>query len=175
MIYWQLFVVYFKIGVLGFGGGYAILSMIQTEVVVRHHWVSAQEFTDIVAISQMTPGPIGINSATYIGYATTQSVWGAVVATFALCLPSLIIMYVITRFFLKYKNNRWVEAAFTGIRPASVGLIAAAALILMNKENFTDYFSVIIFALVFVLVRYFKIGPVPAIILSGFLGFLFYN
>jgi len=175
MIYWQLFWVYFKIGVLGFGGGYAILSMIQTEVVVHQRWVTPQEFTDIVAISQMTPGPIGINSATYIGYTATQTVWGAFVATFALCLPSLIIMYIITRYFLKYRKNRWVEAAFTGIRPASVGLIAAAALILMNRENFADYYSMLIFVLVFVLVRYLRLGPVPAILLSGLMGYFFYN
>lgn len=76
MIYWQLIYVYLKIGLFGFGGGYAMLSLIQFEIVDRHHWLTLQQFTDIVAISQMTPGPIGINSATYIGYSVTGSVWG---------------------------------------------------------------------------------------------------
>ena len=90
MIYWQLILVYLKIGMFGFGGGYAMLSLIQYEVVDHHHWLTLQQFTDVVAISQMTPGPIGINSATYVGYAVTQSVWGAVVTTIAVCLPSFI-------------------------------------------------------------------------------------
>ena len=89
MIYWQLLWVYLKIGMFGFGGGYAMLSLIQHEIVDLHHWLTPQQFTDVVAISQMTPGPIGINSATYVGYAVTQSVWGAVLATVAVCLPSL--------------------------------------------------------------------------------------
>ena len=90
MIYWQLLGVYLKIGIFGFGGGYAMLSLIQYEVVDKYHWLTLQEFTDVVAISQMTPGPIGINSATYIGYTATGSVWGSVIATFAVCLPSFL-------------------------------------------------------------------------------------
>lgn len=89
MIYLQLLWVYLKIGTFGFGGGYAMLSLIQHEIVDLHHWLTPQQFTDVVAISQMTPGPIGINSATYVGYAVTHSVWGAVLATVAVCLPSL--------------------------------------------------------------------------------------
>ncbi|WP_373825645.1 chromate transporter, partial [Bacteroides heparinolyticus] len=103
MIFLQLFYTFFKIGLFGFGGGYAMLSMIQAEVVTRYGWLSPQEFTDIVAISQMTPGPIGINSATYVGFTATGSVWGAIVATFAVTLPSFILMLTISRFFLKYQ------------------------------------------------------------------------
>lgn len=88
-LYFQLLLVYLKIGLLGFGGGYAMLSLIQEEVVVRHQWLTMQEFTDIVAVSQVTPGPIGINSATYIGYTVTGSVWGSVVATVAVMIPLL--------------------------------------------------------------------------------------
>ena len=91
MIYLQLFYTFFKIGLFGFGGGYAMLSMIQGEVVTRYGWVSSQEFTDIVAISQMTPGPIGINAATYVGFTSTGSVVGSVIATFAVVLPSFIL------------------------------------------------------------------------------------
>ena len=141
MIYWQLLGVYLKIGIFGFGGGYAMLSLIQYEVVDKYHWLTLQEFTDVVAISQMTPGPIGINSATYIGYTATGSVWGSVIATFAVCLPSFLLVLLISFFYAKFKNNKYVAAAFTGLRPMTVGLIGAAALLLMNKENFIDYKS----------------------------------
>ena len=138
MIYWQLILVYLKIGMFGFGGGYAMLSLIQYEVVDHHHWLTLQQFTDVVAISQMTPGPIGINSATYVGYAVTQSVWGAVVTTIAVCLPSFILVLLISYFFVKCKDNKYIKAAMSGLLPMSVSLIAAAALLLMNKENFID-------------------------------------
>lgn len=145
MIYWELLYVYLKIGLFGFGGGYAMLSLIQFEVVDKHHWLSSQQFTDIVAISQMTPGPIGINSATYIGYTVTGNVWGSVLATFAVCLPSFLLVLLISYFFAKFKNNLYVKAAMSGLLPMSVALIAAAALLLMNKENFIDYKSLLIF------------------------------
>ena len=151
MIYWQLILVYLKIGMFGFGGGYAMLSLIQYEVVDHHHWLTLQQFTDVVAISQMTPGPIGINSATYVGYAVTQSVWGAVVTTIAVCLPSFIL-----------------------VLPMSVSLIAAAALLLMNKENFIDYKSILIFAAAFGVTWKWNLHPILLIILAGVAGFLLY-
>lgn len=109
MIYWELLSVYLKIGLFGFGGGYAMLSLIQFEVVDKHHWLTLQQFTDIVAISQVTPGPIGINSATYIGYTVTGNVWGAILATFAVCLPSFLLVLFISYFFAKFKNNIYVK------------------------------------------------------------------
>ena len=127
MIYWQLLWVYLKIGTFGFGGGYAMLSLIQHEIVDLHHWLTPQQFTDVVAISQMTPGPIGINSATYVGYAVTQSVWGAVIATVAVCLPSFILVLLISYFFAKCKDNKYIKAAMSGLLPMSVALIASAA------------------------------------------------
>ena len=139
MIYLHLFYTFFKIGLFGFGGGYAMLSMIQGEVVTRYGWLTSQEFTDIVAISQMTPGPIGINSATYVGFTATGNVWGAIIATFAVVLPSFILMLTISRFFLKYQKHPAVEAVFSGLRPAVVGLLASAALVLMNVENFGSH------------------------------------
>ena len=124
MIYLQLLWVYLKIGMFGFGGGYAMLSLIQHEIVDIHHWLTPQQFTDVVAISQMTPGPIGINSATYVGYAVTQSVWGAVLATVAVCLPSFILVLLISYFFAKCKDNKYIKAAMSGLLPMSVALIA---------------------------------------------------
>ena len=105
MIYLQLFLSYLKIGFFGFGGGYAMLSLIQHEVVISHQWISNSELTDIIAISQMTPGPISINSATYIGYVVTGNIWGAILATFAVCLPSITLMIVITRFYIALQDN----------------------------------------------------------------------
>ena len=106
MIYWQLFITYLKIGFFNFGGGYAMLSLIEHEMVLKHQWVSHAEFTDMVAISQVTPGPIGINMATYVGYTVTGNVWGSMLATFAVSLPSLVVMYAIVRFIrLSDKTN----------------------------------------------------------------------
>ncbi len=174
MIYLQLFITYFKIGLFGFGGGYAMLSLIQHEVVDQYGWITQQEFTDIVAISQMTPGPIGINSATYIGYTVTDSVFGSLVATFAVCLPSFIIVLAIARVFTKFKDNQYVEDAFKGLRPATVGLIAAAALLLMNPENFIDYKSIIIFGASFALTMFCKVHPILMIVIAGLAGLLLY-
>jgi chromate transporter len=182
MLFLQLFYTFFKIGLFGFGGGYAMLSMIQGEVVTRYRWLTPQEFTDIVAVSQMTPGPIGINSATYVGYAATGSVWGSVVATFAVVLPSFILMLTISRFFLKYRQHPAVEAVFSGLRPAVVGLLASAALVLMNADNFgspssdlrTFLISCTIFVAAFVASRRFRVSPILIIVLCGLLGLLVY-
>ena len=180
MIYLQLFYTFFQIGLFGFGGGYAMLSMIQGEVVTRYNWLSPQEFTDIVAISQMTPGPIGINSATYVGFTATGSVWGSVVATFAVVLPSFILMLTISKFFLKYQKHPAVEAVFSG--PAVVGLLASAALVLMNAENFgsptEDIYSFIvsciIFLVAFVGTKKYKLNPIGMIIACGIAGLILY-
>ena len=174
MIYWHLWCVYLKIGLFGFGGGYAMLSLIQYEVVDKHHWLSLQEFTDVVAISQMTPGPIGINSATYIGYTVTGNVWGSVIATIAVCLPSFVLVLLISFFFGRFKQNKYVAAAFTGLRPMTVGLIAAAALIMMNGENFIDYKSILIFVAAFYLTWRYKVHPILMICMAGVAGVILY-
>lgn len=182
MLYFQLFYTFFKIGLFGFGGGYAMLSMIQGEVVTRYGWLTPQEFTDIVAVSQMTPGPIGINSATYVGFTATGSVWGSIVATFAVVLPSFILMLTISKFFLKYQKHPLVEAVFKGLRPAVVGLLASAALVLMNEENFSspadDLYSFIVSCLLFIITfigtRRFKLNPIGMIIVCGIAGLLLY-
>ena len=139
MIYLQLLYSYLKIGFFGFGGGYAMLSLIQNEVVVQNQWMTNAEFTDIVAISQMTPGPITINSATYI------------VATTAVCLPALTLMILITRFFLHLRDNRYVKGAISGMKPVVVGMIGAAALLLIfpksdDGASFIDGWSWALFA-----------------------------
>ena len=186
LIYLELVWTFFLIGLFGFGGGYGMLSLIQTKVVPA--WMTTSQFTDIVAISQMTPGPIGINSATYCGYmachnaglGTTMSVLGSVVATFALVLPSLILMIIIAKLFIKYMNTPTVQSVFSGLRPAVVGLLAAATLLLCNSENFstpkTDawqfFISVALFVATFVGTKVYQINPIKMIVMAGFAGLL---
>jgi len=181
MIYLQLFLSFLKIGLFGFGGGYAILSLIQHEVLI-YDWMTTEEFTDIVAISQMTPGPIGINSATYTGYTACQTagmsdwmcVLGSVVATFAIILPSVVIMMIICRVYMRLKDNQWVEGSLKTLRVAVIGLIAAAALLLMTPENFIDGWSIALFALVFLGTLLFKMHPILLICLAGVAGYIIY-
>ncbi len=188
MIYLYLFITFFEIGMFGFGGGYGMLSLIQTETVIHHHWLSSAEFTNIVAVSQMTPGPIGINSATYCGYVATHNagyngfmaVLGSTVATFALVLPSLILMVLISKMFMKYMNTSAVQNIFSGLRPAVVGLLAAATLLLLNEENFGSmrlnpwqfWISVALFAATFFGTMFLKINPTKMICYAAFAGLL---
>ncbi|MCD7933220.1 MAG: chromate transporter [Tannerellaceae bacterium] len=182
MIFLQLLLVYLKIGIFGFGGGYAMLTLIQSDVVEKYKWISLQEFTDIVAISQMTPGPIGINSATYIGYTAVMNagypqylaVLGSCFTTFAVCFPSFVLVLLISFYYSRFRNNKYVEAAFMGLRPATVGLIAAAALLLMNSENFIDYKSFLIFGAAFILTWKFKVHPILMIFIAGVAGLILY-
>lgn len=152
MIYWQLFLAFMRVGFLGFGGGMAIISLIRSEV-LEHGWMTDQEFVDIVAISQMTPGPIGMNCATYVGYTATGSVWGSLLASFAIILPSLIIMSVICRIYdklqAKWSENKVYQTAMRIIRILVVLLVAYAAWSLMNPASFIDSRSWVIFAVVF--------------------------
>ena len=181
MIYLQLFWAFFLIGLFGFGGGYAILSLIEHEV-MAHGWMSLGEFTDIGAISQMTPGPIGINSATYTGFTACQTagmseafcVLGSVVATSAIILPSLVIMLIICRIYLRMKDNRWVEGSLKTLRVAVIGLSAAAALMLMTPENFIDGWSYVLFALVFLGTLLLKMHPILLICIAGAMGYFIY-
>lgn len=185
MIFLQLFYTFFKIGLFGFGGGYAMISMIQGEVVTRHEWLSSTEFTDIIAISQMTPGPIGINSATYVGYSAVVNagyshvigILGSVVATVSVVLPSFILMVLISKFFLKYQKHPIIASVFKGLRPEVVGLLAAAALVLMNGENFGTYnwqilTSILLFAGTFIASYRYKVNPILLIVICGFIGFI---
>lgn len=174
----QLFVSYLKIGFFGFGGGYAMLSLIHSEVVVRNQWLTNGEFSDIVAISQMTPGPIAINSATYIGY-EVAGFWGSVVATVAVCLPALTIMMLITRFFLRLRDNRYVQGVVMGMRPVVVGMIASAALLLIfphseDGRSFIDGWSWVIFIGV-LLASVKRVNPILLIVLSAVAGILIYG
>ncbi|MGL5210095.1 chromate transporter [Cetobacterium sp.] len=171
MIYINLFVTFFKIGLFSFGGGYAMLSMISQEVVLRHKWLTMGEFTNIVAISQVTPGPIAVNSATYIGYkASGNTVLGSVMATSGVVLPSIIIMFILIKLIEKYKHLKWVENAFKGLRIVVVGLILGAAFLLMNRETLYSYSSYLILLVSLVAILKYKVGPIPIVIVSGIVG-----
>ena len=188
MIFLYLFITFFEIGLFGFGGGYGMLSLIQHETVEHWHWLSSAEFTDIVAISQMTPGPIGINSATYCGYTAIKNagfsmpmaILGSATATFALVLPSLILMILISKMFMKYMHTRTIESIFTGLRPAVVGLLAAATLLLMTPENFSTpkedlwqfCISCFLFAAAFYGVKVMKINPIRMILYCAVAGLM---
>ena len=190
MIFLYLFFTFFEIGLFGFGGGYGMLSLIQTETVVHHQWLTSAEFNNIVAISQMTPGPISINSATYCGYTAVRNagfgnlmgIAGSATATFALVLPSFILMILISSFFMKYMNTPAVQSVFTGLRPAIVGLLAAATLLLCNEENFGSptsnpwqfWISIALFIATFIGTKYVKINPIEMICWAAFAGLLLF-
>ena len=174
MIYIQLFYTFFIVGLFTFGGGYAMLSLIQNEVVVNHAWITAQEFTDMVAISQMTPGPIGINSATYVGYAVTGNIFGSLLATIAVSLPSFIIILSICRIYEKFKKSNVFASLMKTLRPVVIGMIGAAAGILVTKENFIDWTSWILFAGAFIGAQWLKINPILLIIAGGVIGYIIY-
>ena len=192
----QLAWTFFIIGAFTFGGGYAMLSLIQNEVVVSHPWISESTFTDIVAVSQMTPGPIGINSATYVGYDVLYTatgspllgVCGSLTATVALILPSLIIMLLIVRFYMKFKTSTLYAGTMAWLKPAVVGLIGAAAVILILKttwtgcspsialvtDNFPDWKSWLLLAGAFVAGYWGKVNPIRLILAGAILGLLLY-
>ena len=173
MIYLQLLLSYLKIGFFGFGGGYAMLSLIQNEIVTAHGWLTAQELADIVAISQMTPGPIAVNCATYVGYSVTGTVLGSVIATFAVCLPPLTIMMALTIFFRKVQGNRIIKGILGWIKPITCGMIGAAALMFLNRETFTDWKSLVIFAVCFA-ATYLRVNSILLIILAAVTGIILY-
>lgn len=174
MIYLQLFYEFFKIGLFSFGGGYAMLSMIYGAVVEKHQWLTSGEFTDIVAVSQITPGPIAINSATYIGYKVTGTVFGSAVATVGVVLPAVIVMGLLIAFVIKNRESQYVDWALKGIRPVAVGLVFSAAISLMTKEIFIDYKSYIIFLATLIGGLYLKIGIITMIFASAFIGIILY-
>lgn len=202
MIYLKLIWAYIKIGLFGFGGGYAMLSLVEHSV-VEPGWISETMFTDIVAISQMTPGPIGINSATYIGYVAPGAVapstfsgplWGivgSVVCTLAVVIPSFLMVLYASHYIQAHRQSGVIKGIFSGLRPVVVGLIASAAILLMNEANFNPrghtqdlIVNILICVCAFLLVyfpipvgkgKHVKLHPIVVIIMSGIAGLLIYG
>ena len=182
MIYLELFLTFFIIGMFTIGGGYSMLPLIQNEVVTVHGWIDETTFTDIVAISQMTPGPIGINSATYIGYevfvksgaSEFMSVLGSFTATFAVVLPSFIIVLSICKIYDRFKDHYLFKGVMTGLKPATLGLIGTAALGLATPDNFIDWKSYVLCIAAFLALYFKKAGPFTIIGLGALTGLVLY-
>ena len=176
MIYLQLLYSYLKIGFFGFGGGYAMLALIHNEIVVRHHWLTNSELTDIIAISQMTPGPIAVNSATFVGI-KIAGIGGAFAATAGCIFPSCIIVTVIARLYLKYRNMDLLQGVLQSLRPAVVAMIASAGVSILvtafweNADKITilntNWTLVVLFVLAVFAIRRFKMNPICVMILAG--------
>lgn len=189
MIYLKLIWSYLKIGLFGFGGGYAMLTLIEREI-VGNGWITETMFTDIVAISQMTPGPIGINSATYIGYVAPGmsnpafhspfwGVLGSILCTLVVVLPSYLLVLYTSHFIHRHKDSAVIKGIFAGLRPVTIGLIASAALLLCNGENFgydtiTVAKSIALCAAAFAATYFAKIHPIAVICAAGLTGYFIF-
>jgi len=171
MIILKLFWEFFKIGLFTFGGGYAMIPLIEKEIVNKYHWLTLEQYTDMLAISEMTPGPFAINSATFVGYKIAKF-WGAVVSTLGVVLPSFLIIWAIASVFFSFQDNQIVQAAFKGLRPAILGLIIVAALSI-GRVSISDYRSILILVSVVVGIWILKIHPILVLVASALIGIIF--
>ncbi len=190
MIFWKLFYTFCKIGIFNFGGGYAMIALIQNEVVEKQGWMTMAEFTDIVATSQVTPGPIGINVATYAGYTAVVNagydpfwgVAGAFLASFSVILLPFVLVLLISKYLLNHKDNPVIKTVMSVLKLTVIGLIAAAAVLLVNAETFGTYaesplqffLSIGLFAAAFIASLKWKVSPILLIVIAGVVGFLVY-
>ena len=190
MIFLQLFYTFLIIGAFTFGGGYSMIALIQGEVVNHWGWMTAQEFTDLLAVSQMTPGPVGINTATYAGYTAVinagypewAAVCGSLIASFAVIIIPVALVMLVSHWLLRHKADPRVASVMKAVRLAVVGLIAAAALGLMGVESFGQIginkrfiASAAIFAAVFIFSWRYKKSPILLIVASGLVGLIVYS
>ena len=176
MIYLQLFLSFLRIGLFSFGGGYAAMPLIQEQVVISHHWLSMGEFTDLITISQMTPGPIAINSATFVGI-KIAGLPGALVATLGCILPSCVIVIVIARLYLKYRSMNMLQGVLESLRPAVVAMIASAGISILVTAFWgtvdavslsgTNWTLAGIFVICVILLKKFRMNPVAVMVLAG--------
>jgi len=179
MIFIQLFQLFFFIGLFSFGGGYAMLPLIEQEVLLRH-WMTIDEFTNMITISSMLPGSVGINAATFIGY-QIAGIYGALVATFGMILPSLLLILLLEHFFKRFQESQVIVAAFYGLRPVIIGLIFYSAirfttsLQLLTTINWESICFLGIFLLTLILLRKKKIHPIMIICISGICGAVFFR
>jgi chromate transporter len=185
MIYLKLFWSFFQIGLFSFGGGYAAMPLIQNQVVDINNWLSMSEFADVITISQMTPGPIGINSATFVGI-RVGGIGGAIVATIGCILPSCMIVLSLAYVYYKYRGLTAVQGVLNGLRPAVIAMIASAGLALIilafwsgkgitSKRVDLDFVAVVIFTIAFIVLRKWKVNPIHVMIGSGIIGLCIYS
>ncbi len=172
MLLLTLFSTFFKIGMFSFGGGYAMIPLIQEEIIKRHGFLTTEQFGDIIAIAEMTPGPIAVNSATFVGY-NVSGVAGALVSTVGVVMPSFIIILILARFFVQYQHHSITESLFRGIRPMVVALIISAG-VFIGSMALVDMKSVIIWIAVFAAINKAGVHPIAAIMSAGLLGILLF-
>lgn len=173
MLYLKLFLTFFKIGIFMFGGGYAAIPFLQKEIIEMRNWLTTKEFIDILAVAEMTPGPVAINSATFIGY-KLAGFWGGLLATVGVVLPAFLAILLMATLFYTYRTHPLVESVFRGIRPAVFGLIAAALFSLAKGGMIVDWKAGVISTLVFFALLYLRIHPIWLILLSAMLGLWIY-
>ena len=184
MIYFELFFSFFKIGLFSFGGGYAAMSLIQNQVVTLHHWLEMSEFADLITIAEMTPGPIAVNSATFVGQ-RLGGFPGAIICTLGCIAPSLIIVLLLSWLYCKYSNLDTVQGVLGGLRPAVIAMIAGAGLTILllalfgtswQNVHISDFRVIegVLFAASLFLLRKFKVNPILIIFGSGFVGTVAY-
>ena len=169
----KIFLSFLKIGAFSFGGGYAMLPLIQREIVNSHNWITYKEFIDIIGISQMTPGPIAINSATFVGF-KVSGILGSISATLGVVTFSFILVSIANHYIVKFKESYILKAALTGMRPALIGLIISV-FISLGRESYKDIKSVIIGFIILGLLLTNKLHPILVILISGVLGIIFYG
>ncbi len=183
MIYLELFLAFLQIGLLSIGGGYAAMPIIEQQLVQQKSWLSVTEFADVVTIAEMTPGPIALNAASFVG-TRLAGFLGAIVATIGFILPSCVIIAILIILYRKFKNLKAVNGALRGLRPAVVGMIGAAALTIIKLSFFSqskatigliNIASIAIFALAFLFLRKLKAKPVLVMLGCGLLGLLVYG
>ena len=179
MILFDLFKVFFLLGLFSFGGGYASMELIRSRVVTDYHWLTDWEYTDIISIAEMTPGPLGINIASFVGTRTT-GVAGTLIATLSYILPALVIVLILSWFYDRYRSLEGVQGVLSGLRPAVVAMIIAAAVQLVGTawwdglshlalEN-TNWTAVVLSLVLLILLQKKKLGPIQAILASGAVG-----
>ena len=168
----QLFLTFAKIGLFAFGGGSATLPLIEREIVIGLQWLSHSEFLELIAISELTPGPIAINAATFVGY-KLGGFWGSTIATIGVCLPSVTLILIVAHFLQRFEANIWADKIVRGLRPAVIALIAAAAYSIAGK-GITDVWGIIIAVASFLVLRTRKINPILVLIMAGISGIIVY-
>jgi len=171
MIVLQVFFAFLKIGLFSFGGGYAMLPLIENEIELAHHWITHADFVDIIAIAQITPGPIAINAATFVGYHVAGLV-GSVVATVAVVLGPIVLMVVVMRLARRFASSLLVQGALNGLRPALLALIAYSA-VSVARTSLTGVSTIVLAAAAFALLMFTKLHPLLILLAAAVLGGLF--
>jgi len=168
----KIFLTFLKIGAFSFGGGYAMIPFIEKEIVSKNSWLSLKEFIDIIAIAEMTPGPIAVNSSTFVGY-KIAGFWGAFAGTIGVIIDSFVLITISAKYLSSFKDSKVVKGIFMGVRPAVIGLIISAA-ISVGETSITDIKSLIISIAILISILKFKVHPILSIVIAGLIGYFVY-